>query len=410
MNSKTKSIQEAKLAEIEIQKEIDAMEEEGVVLYEGKLSDNIVSQYTDKDQIVRKTTIKRNDKDDVKRRIVYNGYFRPVSRLDIDGARFIEVELEQTIIGNISDILGFMRQNGGVVSQSNLADCVNAIISSAPLELKKGHATFGVYNDERLSLCLDPYCVSDEHNRIKRQVKKAKSEKLDKKKIQRYIDIASFWHPYEVFPVMSYGIMSTFAYALKEKENILIPYLFHSSPESGLGKTKTAEIFSQNLFGVLSESMAAVYSDFRLADTLDSFCGLKCINEAQKYNWKGKLAEKIKQSAESPIQDKRGSSSRGSKLYLSRLVGVFTGNGFPIQGKSQLVRFFRIEFDMSAKSDRSKRNKNKNLIKKIRNLKPIGFRLVEEELDDLNYSIDELINRIENYGDLIYTHQFASYR
>lgn len=381
--------------------ENDGLEPGEMTIYKVELSD-ITVIYTNHNRIIKRTYKKINGDKIPTNKIVYIGNFKPIRRLDVDGTRYFEVDLQEKVNGNMNDILNFMRRQGGVVSSGDLSNCVNALITSIDMPVEIGHATYGIYlDDDVLELCLDPHPVSDEQRRICRQVKEAVNQKLTKESIQAYVDVLSFWHQYEVYPVMSYGVMAPFGYVLKKRINMLIPYLYHSSPMAGLGKTITGRIFSQKLYGVAPESMSAFCSDFRMADTLNSFCGLKCLDEAEQYPWGGKVGEKIKQAAENHMQDKRGTSSGKSRLYYSRLIACFTGNGFPIKTKSELVRFLRIEFDILMKDQRSNREKSRELNKLIESMRPLGFRIVESELQDLNYSIDELIRRIERYADEI---------
>ncbi len=387
-----------KEAENKIKKEIEESIPDAIVLLESELSNTAWTQYTDDHVLIKKTV---GNKGKVNTRIVYRGMFNPLKKLNIDGNHVYEIVLQERIIGNVRDILNIMRSEGGVVSSNDLSDCVNALLSDEVLPTERGHSAHGVYcDDEHLSLCMNPYSITDEQRRIAFEVQKAVKEPLTRESLQVYADVLQHWHDWEIFPVMSFGIMSPFAYVLREK-NILFPYLWHSSPENGLGKSLTAKIYSQHLFGVKAQYMGSVASEFRLADAFDAFCGLMTIDEAVKFNWNGMLGEKIKQSAENPVQDKRGSSDKSTKRYLSRLVGCFTGNSFPVCGKPDLVRFIRIEFDSAQKTIRTSRKNSVELTKKIRKLRPIGFRLVEEELKDINYDIDELIRRIETHADEI---------
>jgi len=334
-------------------------------------------------------------------RVVYQGSFKPIRKLTVDENVVYEVLLDTPVIGDLNYILNTMKARGGVVSKNNLNDCVNALIKSSEIPVEIGHAACGVYEEQKkLKLCLKPFPLSDEQERIIRQVEQATTETLTKEKLQAYIDVLKHWNPYEILICLALGIIATFGYTLKHKK-ILIAYPFHSSPEHGLGKSLVALIFSQYLYGITSESMSAICSDFRLTDALDSFCGLKCIDEAEKFPWNGRLGEQIKQSAESPLQGKRGSPDKTSRIYHARLVPCFTGNGFPITGKSNLVRFLRDEFDLAKKQDRNKRENSVRLWNIIYKLQPIGFRLVELELEDLHYDLDELVNRIQRYASEI---------
>jgi len=334
-------------------------------------------------------------------RIVYYGTFKPIRKLTVDENVVYEVLLDTPVIGDLNLILNTMKSRGGVASKNNLNDCVNTIIKCVDIPTEIGHAAFGVYEEEKkLKLCLRPFPLSTEQERIIRQVEDATTETLTKEKLQKYIDVLKFWKSYEILICFALGVIATFGYSLRHKK-ILIAYPFHSSPEHGLGKSLIALIFSQYLFGITSESMSAICSDFRLTDALDSYCGLKCIDEAEKFPWNGRLGEQIKQSAESPLQGKRGSPDKTSRIYHARLVPCFTGNGFPITGKSNLVRFLRDEFDLSKKIERNKQENSMKLWNIVNKLSPIGFRLVELELEDLHYSLDELVDRIQRYANEI---------
>jgi hypothetical protein len=337
----------------------------------------------------------------VSTRVVYQGRFQPIRKLRIDEEVLYEVHTNINILGNLNKIQETMKSQGGVLCKNSLSDCINGIVSGADLKEEMGHAAYGVYEENgRLTLCVGPYPLSSEQERIVEQVNDAVEETLSKEKIQNYISVIRNWDFYEVCICMSYGIMAMFASILKEKK-IMIAYPFHSSPEHGLGKSLIALIFSQRLFGIVSESMGAVCTSFRLTDALDSFCGLKCIDESDKYAWDGELGNHIKQSAESRFQGKRGNPDKTSRIYHARLVPCFTGNSFNIKGRSNLVRFFRVEFNIAKKQQRSRQDISLKLWTEVDSLRPIGFKLVESELKSINYSLDDLCNRIREYGKQI---------
>jgi len=367
------------------------------VIYSARLSNDQWVEYNNDFEMVLKT---KTDKG-IKTRIIYKGQLSLIKQLCIEGKQYYEVMIPDTFIGNSKEIQRYMQEGGHVVGSANLSDCLNALFSDSSLPSIIGYPTTGVYldNREKLILCLKPYPISDEQRRIDKAVEKAKTEILTKEKLQGYIDIVENWHPYEVLLSMAYGVMSPFAYILKT-QFFLIPYIYHTSPATNLGKSLVAAIFSAKLFGIPLEGMSSVASAYRLADTLDSICGFKTIDEAQHYSWHGQYGDKIKQAACNALQDKRGTSNLSNRIYMSRLVPAFNGNGFPLTGRPELVRFYKVEFDHTKETGRTRENTSA-VASNARKLKPIGFRIVEHELTDLKYSFDELITRITNYGDLI---------
>jgi len=326
------------------------------------------------------------------------GKFRVIRKLNLDGEDVFEIETSRFFRGNAEEILQQLRKEGVVVNRHKISDSVNALLQKAN-NIITGHATFGVYqNSNGLDLCLDPLPRSDSHRRIAQEVKPSLNYQARKEDIEAWIKIQDFWHQYEILPIMGLSAIAPFSYVLR-KNRIIIPYLFHKSPESGLGKTFTIDLFTRRLFGVTLRSVDSIKSDFRLADTLDSFCGLIGIEEAENYSW-NKFAPHLQQAAEQPIQDYRGTPYLGMRQYLSRATFAFTGNFFPTRRKALLVRFIVVDFDRSKFRERRNAENKKRLRMACKNLKPIGWELVRTEMDVIDGKIENLNKRIEKHDDV----------
>ncbi len=327
-------------------------------------------------------------------RHIFKGHFSPLKRLELDNEMFFEVETRQCFRGNVEDIINQLRKEGGVVNKARIADAVNCVLHGSDVETITGYSTYGVYeNDARLHLCLNPYPITEIQVRVDRDIKNALKIPLNKTNVECWFSVPGFWDKYEVYPVLGLSIMAPFALILRDK-GIIVPNIFHVSPESGLGKTESMKAYSQSLFGRRIISSDAINSDFRLADNLDSYGGLICVEEGESFNW-GRFSPHLQLSAEQPLQDIRGKPNLGSRQYWSRAVLGFTGNYFPVKRKATLVRFVAVDFNRNKAKER--RGKKKDLRLAMKKLKPIGWKIAEIEVNELDSSISNLIDQIEKH-------------
>ena len=354
--------------------------------------------YEKNGSIAKVTQQRKNEKLDY----VYKGKFQPVRRLILDGNHFYEVDFGDNFIGEVPEIISQMKKRGGVLNNFLITDAVNGVLADSGIETVYGHATYGVYRrGNELYYCTDPYPKTDEQKLICNEMKHGFDQKLTKDELQKYADMLQYWDSYEVLPAMSWGIMASFAYVLRKK-GVMFQFLWHDSLESDLGKTTVGLIFSSYLWGIPDSSGDSLASAFRVSDTLDSVGGLRVINEAEKIPWRSSVGQILKQAAERPMANKRGTSSGGSEYYLSRAGFIVTSNGFPITSGNDLIRIYKIEFNVDKKKERQENRKiSQQLSQRLRKLKPIGYKLVQQELKNIDYSMKTLVDRIENYGDQI---------
>jgi DNA polymerase I len=354
--------------------------------------------YESEGDIAKVTKQKKQDKVEY----VFKGLFKPVRRLILDGQKVYEVSFGDNYIGTIPEIVNKMKQQGGVLSNFLITDSINAVLSDSDIPTLKGHSTYGVYNDkDKLYYCTDPFPKTDEQKLICNKVKESISQPISKENLQNYADMLTYWDPYEILPAMSWGIMASFGFVLRKK-GLMFQFLWHNSLESDLGKTTIGLIFSTHLWGVPDSSGDSLASAFRVSDTLDSIGGLRVLNEGEKLPWRSTVGQILKHSAERSLANKRGKSSGGSDYYFSRAAFIITSNGFPISSGNDLIRIFKIEFNLDRKKERQEnRKKSQELSKKLRRLEPIGYQLVKNELEDINFSLKELISRCNRYGDQI---------
>jgi len=333
-------------------------------------------------------------------RKVIIGKFRPLRRLELDGETLFEVETTRKFRGNAEEILAQLKREGVIVHKARASDAINALLSGLDLPVEKGHATFGVFKTEsgELELCLEPQPRSDSQNRVKIQISRKIHTEATVDHLIAWLRLSEFWHMYELYPVMGLAAIAPFALVLRDA-GVLVPYLYHVSPESGLGKTELLRLFTRRLFGNEVLSTDAIKSDYRLADTLDSFGGLIAIEEAENLPWE-RFSPHLQLAAEQPLQDARGTGSLGMRPYWSRAVLGFSGNCFPTRRKALLVRFIMVEFDRSSLRERRKLENRKRLKNIVKQLKPIGWHLIKAEINTVN-TVEKLIERIESHEERI---------
>ncbi len=325
---------------------------------------------------------------------VYVGKFEPKEKLMVDIDRAIKYIIDgEERIDNPVGIVAWMKKDEGIVSKKYIEDCVNAVCLNLPK--RRGHATYGVYqNNNKLALCLDSLPLKQAQEIVKIQCKEALNQKITKDTIKPYIELVDRWHPYEILPSMGMGVMAPFALTLR-KNNYFIYNIVHFSPVPKLGKSTIHHTYSRYLFNIFPVSGNSIETTFRFSTVLDSICGFISIDEAENVKWK-KTTDLLKQSPENYICNIRGTSDQGINRFLSRAVLGINCNRFGITDHSVLVRILKIEFDGTCVSQRGGNSKKVEEIKQIMNkLKPIGWRLVELELEDLKYSFDELSRRLD---------------
>lgn len=340
---------------------------------------------------------------DVKDKIeIVRGHFVPTKKIELEGETLFEVEMNKKIVGNAKEIYRMLELGGNIVYKSDAQNYVNRALLGMVKETIKAHSTFDVYDEnDGLELCLNPIPRTECQRQVFDEIKKSRAleEEITKEKLENWLQILQFWEKYEILPTMGLSVMSAFAFILG-KHGFLFPNIFHYSPESGLGKTEVAKIYTAQLFGKKIWSADSVNSKYRLADAIDCYGGLIAVNEAEEFSWKKHVIH-LMHATETEIQDRRGTPNLGSKQYLSRAAFVFTGNKFPLKGKPKLVRFLKIEFDANKKLERSRKESRIQLYNAIKKLKPIGWRLVELELERIRYTTNNLISNIHFHAGKI---------
>ncbi len=344
-----------------------------------------------------------DDNDSGFRYDVIKGRFKPIRKLMLDGEPVFEVEMSKKFRGNAEEVYRMAKQEGKVVDRRKASDCINRLLQGMDMPTIQSHATYGIYRNDngQLELYLEPHPRTEIQQQLEREIQRAGSlnTELSKEALAPWYEIPNFWHPYEVLPQMGLAVMAPFALPLREK-NIIVPHIYSYSPESGIGKTETARLFTEFLYGKRKLSSDSINSSYRLADGMDAFGGPICIDEAEKFNWR-KFLPHIKMATESPIQDSRGTPNLGSRQYWSRATFFFTGNKFPITSKSGLIRMLKIEFDMGAKRQRQDKQQRIALKNCRKQLKPVGWRLAEMELEAIDGSLSTLEALIDRHADRI---------
>jgi hypothetical protein len=323
---------------------------------------------------------------------VYIGKFDPVEKLVVDETTVVRYTSVGEQLDDFSGIVRRMRKDGGIVSKNRIEDAVNAVCVDLPT--RTGHATLGVYeNNGKLKLCMDSLPIKEAQKRVKMRGVDAINQELTKETLKNYIDLIKYWHPYEILPSMGVGAIAPFALMLRKK-NYLICHIVHFSPAPKLGKSTVHHAYSRYLFHIFPVSGDSIGSRYRFSAAIDSICGYLSVDEAENINWRD-MTDLLKESPENYICNIRGTPDQSVTEYHSRAVLGINCNRFKINEESVLVRILKIEFDNTLVSERGGNPERVDELKQILDqLRPIGWRLVDLELEDLKFSFDELIKRI----------------
>ncbi len=304
-------------------------------------------------------------------RIVVDGHIEILEHLKVDGDSYWHLKTEEERLLSFRGIKRELTEEGRVLDRRNLDDVLAAMLRAGPAA-RESHATFGVYSkDGSLEICTDPVPVKAEQEKAWEMIGALVDRGVVPEELEAYRSMLDFWHPWEVLPAFGLGIMAPFSLLLRERK-ILVPHLFNWAPEMDLGKSITAMIASDRLWGLEHISGPGLNSEFRLASQLDAICLPRAVEEAERL--KASLWPTLKESAERRLADKRGTPDLGMVDYWSRSVLLLTGNSLPISTESVLKRFLVNRFDSGSRLER--KSQSTEVDTSFNELQPIGFQLL----------------------------------
>lgn len=307
-------------------------------------------------------------------RRVVRGQVKPLVKIDVDGDVCFKYDLgdSRVDIGSIDKVIAQLGREGRILCRNRAADALAAVFDGATTVAVKGHATYGVYSDGgKLSVCEEPVPVMDEQQDAWEQVKQYVAREVIRDEIKAYIDILSHWHGYEILPSIGVGLVTPFSPVLRAK-GVMLPHVSNWAPEHDLGKSTTALIASEYMFGLEAISGSSINSDYRLAAYMNSICLPRVIDESEKLD--RKLWPAIKESAERWRGTSRVTRELKMRSYFNRSSLLLTGNTFPVDAPSVLKRIEVARFDSSARLAR--RHASDELDRNLCSLQPIGFQLI----------------------------------
>ena len=301
---------------------------------------------------------------------VIAGHVEPLTRFLVDDEIYYRWYVDgREVTARLDDFLDQLHGEGAVLSKRNASDVLSAVATGMIQTTEKRYATYGIYpDDNKLVLCEDPFPVEDEQASAQEQVKEHVKREVKPEEVQAYIQILSYWHPYEVLPAFGAAFAAPFTPVLRQA-HIFVPHIFQYGTESDLGKSAVALAVSLSLYGLPEISGESLESQFRLAAHLDSIALPLTVDEADRLD--EKLLPIVKDSAERWIPAKRGTKERKMVRYHSRAVLIMTGNVLPTQNENVLKRILTVRFDSSAKRKRRKMAAEVRIA--LEALRPIGY-------------------------------------
>ena len=326
--------------------------------------------------------------------MTYAGFFHPMEKLVNDGMTLFRIRTDKEVIMSMKNVINHLKTEGGVVNRGKIDDSINAV--SLDLPVREGHATYGVYLDESdlMKVCFDIMPYKSEQIKINRRAQPAVDMTISKEKVEPYVEATKHWHLYEILPAMGMSVMAPFGLLFRQRQKLVV-ILWHFAPVSHLGKTTVFTIYS-NLFSIFPIAGNTINSEFRILSVIDSVGALIPINEVDNVNWNA-LDDVIKSFPESYIAGGRGRADLSMDEYLSRGVLGVTSNRFRIKNKNSLNRIFKIPFDVRMEGARNKIENTIIIDELVAKTVPIGWRLVEYEIDYVNGSLDALISVINGH-------------
>src|SRR2546427_2132250 len=353
-----------------------------------------VRLWAERAELVRDVGGKHEDRHDV-----LKGRVMPVEQLDVEGDRLFSVDLggNKPVTMDATEIFKSLQRGGRTVGKSyseNLRVLNTILYDATEGKVRHVRATLGIYADPegRLELCTAPHPVKQEQEEVCRDAGRALKRQTNAGDVQGYLDFATKFRPHEVLPAMGLGAIAPFALPLRER-GVLVPHWYAWSPQSGLGKSRVAEAFSERLYARSAETGDALNSPFRFPVDMEAAGLPLCVNEADRLDPR-KVGPALKTSAEQAILGKRGTPDLGHVTYRSRGVFLFTGNALSITSRPELARVLVSRFDDSAYRERRMRAARSTFDALFNSLPPVGFELVRAGVERFP-TIGDLLKEIE---------------
>lgn len=357
-----------------------------------------IARYDDAVQFVSVNTFKgeivRNAK------TVIRDNFKITKKYNIDGNTMYEFSIEKKgLIMGIDEILTQLKADGKISKGALVRDTLQ-IMAGNIKDVEIGHSAIGIYEDsEKLVLCLEPIPLTDEQRTLLKILKTTGvfNYKAKRGDIEKYVQLLSYYHPYEIYPIMGMAMMAPYNLILKDYR-ILIPFVYLYGKETSIGKSLILQVFTSKLFGVPIKSANSLESKFRLNIVMDSACLPRGFDEGESINFDKK--EEIRESCENKYTSSRGRADLTMANYMARLSLFFTGNDIHAKKRETLKRFFIIHYDETRKKGEHYKKKSSEVEALYIDLKPIGFEITKYGLHYFKTK-EKLYNTVMKYKEIL---------
>jgi hypothetical protein len=210
---------------------------------------------------------------------------RPVRRIQIEEDVYVQVGIleGQTVTDTVPGVLARLDLQGRVLSHGDARDLFPTWLHRLIPKAESGFPTWGFYPDRtgRIVECRKPTPVKPDQEEAWSDVAASVDAPLTAEGLRAYATLFEFYHPREYLPVLGCAVAAPFAYIVRcERE--LVPHVYLYSRLSGLGKSSLVEALSDDLFGISVASGSTFNTPYRYAALVDSYCGPRAINEAER--------------------------------------------------------------------------------------------------------------------------------
>jgi hypothetical protein len=343
--------------------------------YEWTPTENIVWQ---PDGIVIRYYPKKGDCQDTP---IIGGLVRPLARSLVDGEELVEFVYDGgSTATTLPEMIKLLR-NRGQIFDRRAEWILSFLVSKMATTRRVVHATFGVYDDlvpGQLTLNYDVHPRSADQVLVCQQVSpNFKFAPWKHRYMDTYESFNDLFQPFEVRPIIGAQIMANFNEIMRSV-GWMCPDIYDWSYHSDTGKTTKADAYTTLLYGTLGIDGETLESAYRMGSLRASICSVIGIHEVENIHqrvWSG-----MKSAPESPIALRRGTREQGMNVYGSRATFNFTANRLIIRRPDSLKRLIVVHSkDDLVALEKRWRHKSK-FDELMANMKPMGFRLLEELL------------------------------
>lgn len=337
--------------------------------------------------------------------------------ISVEGKDLLVVSYGKVVItGNVEEIIKTISKIGGVISK-DYRTAVSAILEAQRANIKEETAfpCVGIFTDpntgqlaiatpQRNNIYQTEAKENGEANKITSEIQKCFLPIYGNDlgtPLTGYISIGSFVKPLEFVPVFGYAVASSLSYELKgvETQDYFCQLMLNGPKETG--KSTTANLATQDLFGILPKGIDALDSPFKMLQVLNATSLMQHIAEVETFDF-DVYADTIKNGTDIRNVGVRGNADQTINNYYGKSPIIYSTNGYKASKPSLLARMIIIPDQTDSDDIKKRAHLFSKLIRERTKKAPIGYELLRHMIKrsySANKTIEEIdkeINEIRN--------------